>query len=260
MNERSDLLCNLIQGEQIKQAIELVQDAYDYHESEHFVFTVLKEEKSTPELVEAVLEAFLRTRENHRVQHGYWVHSLSHFTDILWERRMVDWIKKFNEVSFKGAIELHDTNCSDRLVCDFGRYARFNDDPADFYLTPDNLSWMNWEFNEYAKERIETGRFESEEAFLRWKYNWKLQRPEKLIKFDYDLQTDLVDIEQIRSLIQKLQELGADISKFNDLEKDLLTKHLSKLESELSETEQDWRREGLEKAIQKTRAALDLCK
>lgn len=254
MNERNKQLEVLIQTGQTDQAIEMVRSTEDYHEGESFVFTVLNEEKSTPELVEATLEAFLGTRKNCYEQHGYWVHSLSHFTERLWKRRMDGWIKKFNEVSFKGAKELCDSNCSDRLVCDFGQYAKFDDDPADFALTSENLRWMNWEDdgNEYTRSRIEAGRFESEEAFLRW----KLRRPETHVAFDYDVQANLIDLDGIRSIVQRLQSLGADTSEFNGLEKDLLNKHLSELEAKLSAATQDYQRRRLEKGIQKTRAAL----
>lgn len=252
MSERNDQLKGLIQNGQIDRAIEMIRSTNDYHEGESFVFTVLHEERSTLELVEATLEAFLGTRENRYEQHGYWVHSLSHFTGILWERRMDGWIKKFNEVSFKGANELRDSNCSDRLIGDFGGYAKFDDDPADFALTPENLRWMDWKYDAYSKARIEAGRFESEEAFLRW----KLRRPETHIAFDYDAQTELVNIEGIRSLTQKLKELGADTSEFNGLERDLLTKQLDELKAKLPTATQGWQRERLEKGIQKTRAAL----
>ena len=252
MSDRSNQLKDLIQNGQINRAIEMVRSAEDYHEGERFVFTVLREEKSTPELVEVVLEAFLGTRENRYQQHGYWVHSLSHFTEILWERRMDGWIKKFNEVSFKGANELRDSNCSSRLVSDFSSYAKFDDDPADFHLTPENLRWMDWEYAAYSKARIEAGRFASEEAFLRW----KLHQPETHTAFDYDAQTNLVNLDGIRAIVQRLQELGADTSEFNGLERDLLTKQLSELEGKLPAATQDWQRERLEKGIQKTRAAL----
>lgn len=252
MSERNDQLKGLIQNGQIDRAIEMVRSTVDYHEGESFVFTVLGEEKSTLELVEAVLEAFLGTRENRYDMHGNWVHSLSHFTRILWGRRMDSWIKTFNEVSFKGANELRDFGCCDRLVGDFGRYAKFDDDPADFALTMENLSWMDWKYATYSKARIEAGRFESEEAFLRW----KLQRPETHIAFDYDAQTDLVNIKGIRSLVQNLQELGADTSEFNGLERNLLTMKLGELEAKLQVATEDWQRKRLEKGIQKTRAAL----
>ena len=258
MSERNDKLRGLVQNGQIDRAIEMVRSTDDYHEGERFVFTVLCEVKSTPELVEAVLEAFLGTKPGHAHSYNYggghsgWVHSLSHFTKILWERRMDGWIKKFNEVSFKGANELGDSNCSDRLVDDFGSHAKFYDEPADFALTPENLRWMDWKYAAYSKARIEAGHFESEEAFLRW----KLRRPEMHIAFDYEAQTDLVNIEGIRSFIQQLQELGADTSEFNGLEKDLLTKQLSELEAKLPAATQGRQRERLEKRIQKTRAAL----
>lgn len=252
MSDRNDQLKSLIQNGQMDQAIVMIQSVSGYHEGERFVFTVLGEEKSTPELVEAVLEAFLSTRENRNREHGGWVHSLSHFTAILWERRMDGWIKKFNEASFKGANELRDPICSDRLVGNFGTYARYDDDPADFGLTLDNLSWMNWKYDQYSKARIEAGRFESQEAFLRW----KLRRPETQTAFNFEAQTDLVNIKGIRSIIQELQELGADTSEFDGLERDLLATRLSELEAGLEVATKDWQRERLEKSIQMTREAL----
>jgi hypothetical protein len=68
---------------------------------------------------------------------------------------------------------------------------------------------------------------------------------------------DLVATDRIRSLIKDLQELGADVSEFSNLEKDLLTDQLSKLESDLPKATQDFKRERIEKGIQKTREALE---
>lgn len=252
MFERLEQLKSLIQSGQIDRAIEMVQDVKDHRDSELFVFTVLNEENSTPELVEATLEAFLGTRKNRSPEHGYWVHSLSHLTKTLWKRRMDSWIKKLYEVALKGANELQNYNCCDRLAIDFAYYSEFDDDPADFALTPENLCRIDWKYATYAKARIEAGRFESEEAFL----CWKLRQPETHIVFDCDTQTDLVNLDGIRSLIQRLQELGIDTSEFNGLEKNLLVKRLNELEKELLVTTKDWQRERLKKAIQKTREAL----
>ena len=258
MSEHKDQLKGLIQDGQTDLATEMVRSAGNYVESEAFVRVVLREEKSTPELVDATLTTFLNAKPDYARSrycgggHGGWVHSLSHFTRILWEHRMDDWIKKFNEVSFRGADELDDYSCSDRLVVDFGSCAKYNDDPVNFALTPENLHWMDWEYAAYTKARIEAGCFESEEDFLRW----KLHQPETHTTFDYDAQIDLVDIDGIRSIVQQLQELGADISEFDGLERDLLTKQLSELNKELSAETRDWKRERLEKGIQKTRAAL----
>ncbi len=79
-----DYLKELIQSGLNDQAIKLVQGTQNHDECEVFVYTILGEGKSTPELTEAVLEAFLGTRENRAPQHGRWVHSLSHFNKLLW--------------------------------------------------------------------------------------------------------------------------------------------------------------------------------
>jgi len=244
---------SLIQEGSIDEATDLVQKASNYAEAEGLVSVVLRSEKPAPKLIEAVLQVFLERKENRYEMHGYWVHSLSHFSSQLWKLRLDSWIKKFNEVAFKGANELRDSNCSDRLVSDFSRFAKWDDDPADFHLTMENLVWMDWKYFQYAKARIEAGRFESEEAFLRW----KLHRPETHIAFDGEAQTDLVNINKIRGLIKKLQELGVDVTEFSSLEKDLLVKRLNELESDLSKATQEWLRERIEKGIQKTRKALE---
>lgn len=194
MSVRIDQLKKFIQDGSTDTAIHLVRELLeDLDDHERAVHTVLGDQKSAPELVEAALEAFLGTRQNRYKDHGFWVHSLSHFTAKLWERRMDGWIKKFNEVSFKGANELRDTNCSDRLVSDFGYYAKFDDEPVDFHLTFENLGWMNWEYALYTKARIEAGRFESQETYLHW-------LEEKLLA-----ETDAIEHKELEKRIQKIR-------------------------------------------------------
>lgn len=244
MSEKNEILKMSIEKEQFQEAIEMVKSAANYREAEEFVFTVIREEKSTPELIEVVLEVFLGTRENEKRKHGGWVHSLSHFTNILWKLQMVEWIQKFNEVAFKGAAELDDPNCSDRLVDDFALNADWNDDPADFHLTQQNLSWMDWKYYEYAKALIEAGPFETEEAYLRF------------LSWDGEAQNNLVDTKAIQSLLHRLQEIGADTSEYDNMANDLLAKKLEELKKKLEEATADWTREHLQKGIQKTSEAL----
>ena len=254
MNSRKNQLKGFIQDGLIAQAIEMIRSAQGYSEREVFVSAVLREEKSPPEeLVKAMLEAFLNTRKNYHNEHIEWVHSLSHFNKILWERRMDEWIKKFNEVAFKGANEFEDFNCSDRIVDDFADHAKWNDDPADFHITPENLVLIKWcEYNKDTRARIKEGRFESEEAFCRWDLSHLKTR-----FAEYDDQS--VCAEKILNIIQRLQQLNADTSKFNDLQKEmslLLAKTLKDAEEELLEETQDLYRERLEKEIKKIRKVL----
>ena len=141
----------------------------DYELLERKIISLLNKGEVTPEL-ELLLEAFLQSRQNYIPVHGRWVHALSHFSDELWGLRMTSWIARFNEAAFRGAIELGDTNCSDRLLSNFYSYAQWNDDPADFNITGENLSWADWTgWYLRVKRRIEASPFESEAAFLLWK-------------------------------------------------------------------------------------------
>lgn len=151
------------------EAVEMmIQGVTDYHLGEAYAIAILKAENAPQALIDAGLERFVNTRKNRRDDHGNWVHSLSHFTELIWKRGRKDWIKRLNLIAFTGAVELNDTSCSDRLVDDFGKYSEWNDNPVDFHITPEFTGWIKWEWREYAKKRIEAGVFPSEEAYAAW--------------------------------------------------------------------------------------------
>ena len=251
MNTNMRLQQMIIDGK-TEQAMQMM-NVRDYHDAEDNAYTVLQMERATLTLIDAALEAFVKTRINSAPEHGYWVHSLSHFTKMLWERRLIDWIQRLNLIAFTGANELWDDNCSSRLVNDFANNALWDDDPQEFHLTPEMIGWMNWDYCQYAQERITAGPFGSEADYLRWQLN----QPKAYTASDYESQTDLVSLEKIDAITGRLAELGEDTSMIEDLKRDLLTKQLHKLEAKLAAATVDWRRECAEAGIQKTRAALD---
>ena len=251
-------LQELIQAGETVQAIKLILQRFTVYDPYHYlgekcVFEVLREEKATKEVVDACLQAFLDTRRNRVPDHGYWVHSLSQFTRILWARRLDDWIKRFNLVAFTGANELGDNNCSNRLIGDFAQFATWQDDPVDFHITAENISWMDWKHGKYNKSRIAAGKFASEAEFLRWQIQQWLVIP----RWNGEAQTNLIDIYKIKSLIKNLAALGADISEYEGLEKELLKKRLCQLEDELKDAQYDFKKEALGKVIKSSKDALD---
>lgn len=246
-----DAFVSMVKSGDLESAKVAIMNVYEYHAAEQAVFAAFKAAQA--ELVEVALKKFMGTHEacNMTPYHGYWVHSLSHFTDKLWERRMTDWIKRFNEVAFSGANELGDDNCSDRLVGDFGQHAQWDDDPAAFHLTPENLVWMDWKYFGDTKARIEASPFPSEEAFLRWRL-----RNEKQDKFDSGTQCEMVDTESIHATIGRIKELGGDTSEFDGFERELLTKKLADLEAKLATSQNDFYSNNLKKGIEQTKALL----
>ena len=255
MWEFGEKISNMIQNRKVNEVLAIIKNETDYRKGEMIVSSVLYADKSTPELLEAVLDMFHNTRKNSFQQHGDWVHSLSHFTKQLWNRRTDKWIKKFYETAFKGANELSNSNCSNRLVDDFAWHASWNDDLADFGLTPENLRWMandDSEFLAYAQSRIKASPFASEEAFLRWKLN----RPETHTIHDFEAQTYLVDVKGMQTLILQLEQFGADTDEFKSLVKELLTKKLSELEEKVLTSTIDWEKERINKGLNKTKEAL----
>lgn len=242
----------LIATGKIQKAINMTQLANDYHTAEFLAKGILEKEDSTETEIDLALQIFLDSYRSCPKRH-YWVHSLSHFSEILWGRSLHEWIQKFNLISLKGAVELNDPTCSDRLVEDFAHYAKWNNDPSDFHLRMVNLHWMKWENYDYSKARIEAGKFKSEEAFLRW----KVRQPAMYTEYDFDAHHPLINVDKILCLIQQLQELGADISELKSIERDLLVQKLDELKEKLLSAKNDWERKGAESGIQKTQIALD---
>lgn len=233
--------------------------AYRAHdEVENVVSIVVRDPNSTDEMVEAACQAFLDIGTD-----GSWVHSLSHFTGRLWEKRdqflaCLPWIKKFNEVAFVLA-NRGNKSCCDRLVCDFGEYSRAEDDPAEFHLTPDNLSWMSWQYCEQAKARIELGHCTKDE-FDKFSLVHQLRRR----RFNYKpegFDEELVNVNLIEKALARLKELAVDTSEFVGLAEQLLRERLKSLEDFLeslpkidhwSVTEKAKKEDSLLKAIAKT--------
>jgi hypothetical protein len=195
---------------------------------ERVVHRVLENKNTTPNFLDLVLNHFLSTCENDKHSHETWVHSLSHFTKEIWVLGRHDWIKKFNEVAFKGAIELNAPSCSDRLVMDFLQYHRFDDDPNDFFLNSKNLAimeWSNWRNPTELQKELESSPFESNEALLRFKLNCTLSCQEWV----FEIQQRVADIRPFELLLNELLEIGVDITEFNPLKVELYTKRLQSL-------------------------------
>jgi hypothetical protein len=229
-----------------------IENVYGYHDGETVVAALLGWDEVPADLLDAALEAFLATREVRRNEHGYWVHSLSHFTGSLWKREMYEWIKRFNEVAFRGAIDLGDSNCSDRLVGDF-RSAHWSLDPADFALIPENLTWLKRsKYNAEVLDRIEHGPFTCEADYL----EWQLDLPKLPRSWDSAAQADMINVDVLRKRYARLRELGRDPSRFEARLKPALEEQLAEHEAKLASAEQDWQKERAEKAIAATKAAL----
>ena len=249
MNSKHQELESLLTAGKTPEAIALIKTARNYDEGEWFVGMVLGADpgKAAPsEVMEAALEAFANTRNED--EHGLWVHSLSHFTRHLWQRRMTKWIRKLNEIAFQS-----DANCSNRLVSDFSQYARWDDNPLELGYTPKNLAWIdrceNEEYRATSRNQINVSPFPSEEAFLRW----QLSQP--LLVFDNEVRTGLVDVTKFQEIQARLTAIGAETSDLPELERKLHQSHLQRMETELT-TCQKWQMEGLKKGIAKTRQLL----
>lgn len=229
----SDRLKALIQSggaEDLKEAWYLLRDvAIDHDElaAEQCVVVVLREEKSSPALLDNALQAFI---DSERLENNAsWIHALSHFSKHLWERGLHDWIRRFNSIAFSGTNTGYaEHTCADRLVKDFAQYAAWNQDPADFEITEKNIG--KWMHECHAKRRAFAGRFQTEEAFLIFQIR-------NLDRSSSDWRTEREAIETARGMIARLVEFGVDVSEFQTFERDALMAMQSYLEQKLNSFE-----------------------
>lgn len=210
------------------------EPGYRMHDTtENVVEIILNHPQATNEMLDAACQAFCDIGTD-----GYWVHSLSHFTASLWKKRdqfpnSIPWLKKFYKIAFELANAGNDS-CCDRLISDFEELARFDDDPKDFHLTMNNLSWMEWpEHYARTKGRIEHGLFESENNFKIWDALFTLRNPYYLREFDYKKQIEVIDIPSTQQKIALLTTHDFDVSEFDNLIEQELKVAINKIKTKL---------------------------
>jgi hypothetical protein len=227
-NSIVDQIHNYLKQNKFDSVHSLVFQLNDCECVERVVHTVLKNPNITPDFLDFVLNHFLSTHEDNKHSHEKWVHSLSHFTKEIWELKRYDWIKKFNEVAFKGANELNTTICCDRLVMDFLRYRTFDASPLDYYIDVENLAWLDWTnfYNpDELKQELENSPFESQEALLRFRLNGTINSKE----WTSEIQKNATSTKAFDSILNELQGLGVDISEFDSQKAELYAKRLQSL-------------------------------
>jgi len=230
----------------------IIKQTGSYDQAEFIIHEVF-EQNTSKKIVDLALNTFLKTHQLVPLQHGYWVHSLTHFDETLWERGEREWLKKLYQVAFDGAHKLGEATCCDVLIYRFCEYAQWSDNSADYGLQISVISWMKWyPKNKHIKERVEIGRFNSESEYLRWQF----QNPEVLYEYR---NTQLVSIGRIRNTILRLARSGEDVTEFLELEDQLLRVNLQDQLRKLEETDNKYDQERLQKSIKMLQWALHEC-
>lgn len=134
-----------LKDQNYEKVISLVRAPADYNKGEAMVYAVLADKGCPQNVLDATLEGFITTDLKYRGAHGYWVHSLSHFTGKLWVRGLKTWVTRLNGVAFAGANKLGDSNCCNRLLGDFMNCAPWDAIPEEYGYTEENLRWAKVE-------------------------------------------------------------------------------------------------------------------
>lgn len=243
----NDMIVKAIEAGNTEELKRIIASARDYHDAEDAVNAIL-ENNASEDILELALQNFLDCAQTGKPLHGYWVHSLSHFTEYLWEKRMTGWITIFNVCAFQGAIRFNDSNCSDRLLGDFAKFAQWDDSPADFGLTAENLTWVDWsgDWMQEIKTRIDAAPYKSEADYLISTLGKKENQRAK----NKECEMGLVDAEGINALLARIAELGGDITPYATFIADLQRAQIAELKQSLVDYPDHWNTSGIKRGIE----------
>jgi hypothetical protein len=231
-------------------ALAIVQTTGDCTEAEEYVHLTLGHAQRDAVLLRATLTKFEASRIPSPKEHGYWVHSLSHFAEKLWHLGEVAWLKTGYQTAFNGAYQLGNFTCCEHLLYAFAYYAPWSEDPAEYGVDLSRLppkTWGRW--NQHAKQRLEASPFSSELEFCRF----LLQTP-KLLRDQRD--RNIVNLARIRALILRQAEAGNDVLELLKCEDSLLRQDLAQVRIRAGKADVGYERDSAQRTVQMLRWAV----
>jgi len=244
-----------VKNEDYELALRLIGKIKGYGYVENYVHIALDENvfRKSPEFISKVLRYFVDQREDICSQHGYWVHSVSHFYSQLWKLGMKKETREFSKISINGALELGDSNCLSRLLGVFFKESSYDDNPDDFGINEKVISLWGHP-KEYEKARIKTKTFINEYSYLSWQLIFA-DCP-VITSFTSEYQLGLIDKKNVCGLIERLRKIDPDYPLDSEIVfKKLYKKQYERLEKELKE---ELGGDKHEATVQKLRVALKM--
>lgn len=214
---------------------------------ENYVHIVLNNEilqKESIETIYAVLDYFIDQREDLCPEHGYWVHSVSHFYGKLWTPELKRYARSFLKIAIDGANELSDNNCCSRLVHDFFLYSQYNDDPWDFGITAHTIRFHGT-LSHYEESRIKRRVFENSNEY-RW-FQLSFCDTPAFLEWDNDLQMSVLKEEKVRKVFEMIFDHKFHV--FENTMGDLYKRQRSRLQKKLGGETHDQAVKNLNRAI-----------
>lgn len=255
LKKDTERLKRLILEDNYEAALKIINSLDNPWDAEQFIRLILRIPKKPRLLLNEALSVFVNLHNEEIFgNHFGWVHSLSHFDDVLWKRRITKWIKILYEIALLGSKDAQRGiyPCY-RLVYNFDSHSKWFDDPNIYYLTLDNTKWFkDQNYNKHIKERIKNSPFKSEKDYLLWRF----ENPSSLLIFDFYCQDMLYSLGEIRKCIHRMYELSGDFYTLMTLEKKLLKNQLRSYRRKYKKAKNESERENALKAVNKLEWAL----
>jgi len=251
----SDELHELLEQKKYAEAKKLAGQEVSHHNN--LVYACCD---APDEVLDAAVDAFIASRTNYN--QGSWVHSLSHFTQPLWEKKRFEQLKKLYKVAFDGARETGENSCIDRLFSNFtycgikeGLYTLV---PAEYSLTPENAKLLDPEdINSDDTLCALAAPFADESAYLLWEAKYFLGHPKGDIRYNDQVFNYFLSVEKMQEYLATVKKHEPDNTEFDGVILELLKTQVSTMKAELKYKRQEKKEEFY---IKNAKKAVELAK
>lgn len=242
---------------------EMLDNTYDHNRCESIVAKLLEEKftsgwgedkkvlgtnEAPQELIDYALETFCRC--DSKWDHGGWTHSLSHFTDKIWKRGLMGWVKRLNEQAFGNAENGYygyngqdPFSCCDRLVGDICEYGAYDLNPSDLAITPERLArFNNSDLYIEVAQKLPFDSDRSKRVFIAKKVL------EDCSSYDIQVCDGKVDFGRVDRFLTELEELNEPTDDYVSLKLRLIDENITDMErriEKLGDETPDWINEHL---------------
>ncbi|HAU07756.1 MAG: hypothetical protein UW46_C0004G0048 [Candidatus Yanofskybacteria bacterium GW2011_GWF1_44_227] len=150
-----------------------------------------------------------------------------HFSYYLWQRRMMEWLRRFYRIIVLSGLEKDESTVREvrHLIYRFVESARWDDNPREFGLLPGILNGLRKDYrgDDYIIPRL-TRTFSSEEEFL----FWKLGRVSAISDFDSDVQEEgLVSLNMVSNIFDRIRQVGGNMNRARDIVEAIIKSQLN---------------------------------
>lgn len=217
----TEMLDEALQNRRTRKALEIIRrDAISCRQSGQNVLLVLLSDNAEAIIIDAALGAYFQSEAEFK----NWVYGFLHFSSFLWEKRRMDWLKRFYHRAYERAAmeDIYFRSIFKEVVDDFVRHATSEDCLSDFFVNPDVL--RNWDLEVVKTNTVITQTFGSRRNYVAW-------QARNIVCYSEEGGKRIP--EKMLDLVVEMKSNDLDMGEFSAINRDWLLDEMVNLESKM---------------------------